>query len=373
MAELNLWEIYGTVQAGVDSFPAELKQLLTRHEAAVICPDWLKKVHPRETLRETTSLAVFQWDMVGMWFAQQNRLHEAISIHRELYHLMCLAQEGHGWVHKGLPLVRLRDWHRRLGHPWHEERYLLLTLVEDAIRGQGLIELSTSGIYHRFRWEDGRSHDEFQTLSREIWKEYSLKREFREFPEQILARMSPHAMKTAATALEADIYEINPTLAGKLYQKAAAEDWRALETLAAYELSCVPGFEVSVQKPSQSSVFDGLVHIKGQMVDFRRELGTYLLVECKDWKKPIDSEPIAYLAQNLVFHECKAGILFSWSGITGTGEMKNAALTVLRAYHHAGKAIIVLDHNDFRSAAEGTPLQGILRKKYEEVRFDLRR
>jgi hypothetical protein len=155
--------------------------------------------------------------------------------------------------------------------------------------------------------------------------------------------------------------------------KAAGEDWRALETLAAYELSCVPGFEVSVQKPSQSSVFDGLVHIKGQMADFRPELGSYLLIECKDWRKPVDSEPIAYLAQNLIFHECKAGILFSWSGITGTGEMKNAALTVLRAYHHAGKAIIVLDHNDFRCAAEGTPLQEILRKKYEEVRFDLGR
>jgi hypothetical protein len=250
---------------------------------------------------------------------------------------------------------------------------LLLTLIEDVIRDRGPIKLSQNGIYHRFRWEAGRSHSEFETLSEEIWKEYSQNRSLREFPEEVLRRLGTHAMKTAATASEADIYEINRTYAGKLYQKASAKDWRAFEILAAYELSCVPGFEVSVQKRTQSSVFDALIHVKGQMVDFRRELGTYLLVECKDWKKPVDSEPIAYLAQNLIFHECKAGILFSWSGITGTNEMKHAALTVLRAYHHAGKAIIVLDRNDFKSAAEGTPLQEILRRKYEEVRFDLTR
>src|SRR2546421_8725898 len=180
--ETNLWETYGTVQAGVDSFPTELKQLLTRHEAAVVCPEWLKKTHPNEALRQTSGLAVFHWDMIGMWFAQNNRFHEAISIHRELYHLMCVAQESHGWIHKGLPLVRLRDWHRHLGHPWHEERYLLLTLIEDAIRGHGQIELSKSGIYHRFRWEDGRSHDEFQALSQAIWNEYSREPELREFP-----------------------------------------------------------------------------------------------------------------------------------------------------------------------------------------------
>lgn len=371
MADQNLWEKYVTVAAGVESFPHELKELLTRHEAAVLCPEWLKRTHQTETLRQTDGLAVFHWDMVGMWFFQQNRLHEAISIYRELYHLMCVTQEGCGWIHKGLPLVRLRDCHRLLGHSWHEEKYLLLTLVEDAIRDGGAIEPPKSGIYHRFSWEDGRSHEEFQQLSGQIWAEYSQGRDLREFPEQILGRIGSRALKKAAAAQESDIYEINRTYAGKLYQKASAKDWHALETLAAYELSCIPGFEVAVQKRTQSSVFDALVHVKGQMVDFRRELGTYLLVECKDWVKPIDSEPIAYLAQNLIFHECKAGILFSWNGITGAGEMKNAALTVLRAYHHAGKAIIVLGSDDFRLAAEGTPLQEILRKKYEEVRFDL--
>jgi len=33
--------------------------------------------------------------------------------------------------------------------------------------------------------------------------------------------------------------------------------------------------------------------------------------------------------------------------------------------------ILVLDHDDFRNASKGAPLQDILRAKYEQVRFDL--
>src|SRR2546427_4050138 len=154
MKSKNLWEQHVTVEASIRALPQELQNLLGRHEAASLCTGWLKKTHSLTSLRRTAGEAVFQWDMVGMAFAGQRRFHEAISVHRELYHLMCRAQNKHGWIHKGLPLVRLRDWHRALGHSWHEERYLLLTLVEDAIRARGQIIPEEVGIYHRFRWED---------------------------------------------------------------------------------------------------------------------------------------------------------------------------------------------------------------------------
>jgi hypothetical protein len=53
--------------------------------------------------------------------------------------------------------------------------------------------------------------------------------------------------------------------------------------------------------------------------------------------------------------------------------MKFAALTVLCAYHHGGRVILVVDHDDCRKASNGEPLQEILRTKYEQVRFDLPR
>ena len=371
MGEKNLWEKYVTVEASIRALPQELRDLLNRHDAALLCTEWLKTRHPLESLRETDGEAVFQWYMVGMAFSSQRRWHEAISVQKELYELMCKAQEGHGWIHKGLPLVRLRDSHKFLGHPWHEERYLLLTLVEDAIRDEGKIILERSGIYHRFRWEDGRADAEFREISQACWDEFSKQLEMNVFPEEIIGRLGSNLVKRAAAQDETDLYEINSVYASRLYQKAAKADWKALEKLAAYELCCIPGFQVEVQKRTEASVFDVFIRLRGNYVDFRRELGAYMLGECKDWKKRVDPEVIAYLAQNLLFNECTAGILFSWNGVTGTEEMKFAALTVLRAYHHGGRVILVLDHDDFGKASSGEPLQEILRTKYEQVRFDL--
>jgi hypothetical protein len=371
MRQQSLWEQHKTVAAGIQSLPTDLRKLLQRHEAATLCSDWLKSAHPVTSFRDTTGAAVFQWDMVGMAFASQGRTFEAISIHRELYHLMCEAQEHHGWIHKGHPLVRLRDWHRQLGHPWHEERYLLLTLIEDAIRDQGKIDVARGGIYHRFRWEEGRSDREFRQLAEGCWKEFSENSDLREFPEEIVPRLGSTMFKRAAAQTEVDLYEINTVYASKLFKRASQGDWRCLERLAAYQLMCVPGFEVERQKSTEGSTFDVFIRIRGNYVDFRRELGTYMLGECKNWKDPVGPNAIAYLAQNLTFHECSAGILFSWSGITGTDKAKFAALTVLRAYHHSGRIILVLNKTDFRRASRGEALQEMLRQKYEQVRFDL--
>ena len=170
----------------------------------------------------------------------------------------------------------------------------------------------------------------------------------------------------AASQDEVDLFEINTAYASTLYERAATGDWKALERLARYELMCIPGFEVERQKRTDASVFDVFVRLRGNYLDFRRELGSYILGECKDWQEPVGSAVIAYLAQNLTFHECTAGVLFSWRGITGTRQNKDAALTVLRAYHHSGKAILVLDRRDFQKAARGEALQEILRRKYEE-------
>ncbi len=371
MSEKNLWQQHVTVEASIRALPRELQDLLSRHEAASLCTEWLKKKHPLESLRDTAGEAVFHWDMIGMAFAALGRFYEAISVHNELYHLMCKAQDKHGWIHKGLPLVRLRDSHRSLGHPWHEERYLLLTLVEDAIRDKGQIVPEQGGIYHRFRWEDGRADSEFREISESCWDQFSQNSNLREFPEEIIGRLGYNLVKRAAAQNETDLYEINEVYASCLYEKAAKGDWKALETLAAYELSCIPGFQVEVQRRTLASVFDAFIRLRGNYVDFRRELGAYMLGECKDWTKSVGPDVIAYLAQNLLFNECTAGVLFSWNGITGTDEMKFAALTVLRAYHHSGRIILVLDKDDFRKASNGEPLQEILRTKYEQVRFDL--
>jgi hypothetical protein len=237
---LNLWEKYPTLQEAIKALPPELQRLLVRHEGARFSSEWLKQKYPKEAFRDSASEAVFNWDMTGMWFASQNRLYEALSIHSELYSLMCAAESGHGSIHKGLALVRLRDWHRRLEHPWHEERYLLLTLIQDAIRSKGSIIPENTGIYHRFRWEHGRSDAEFNEIAESAWKTFSDNSDLHEFPEEILCRLESSLSKRTAAYAEADLYEINVEYASMLYKRAAQKDWRALERLTSYELSTMP-------------------------------------------------------------------------------------------------------------------------------------
>jgi hypothetical protein len=108
---------------------------------------------------------------------------------------------------------------------------------------------------------------------------------------------------------------------------------------------------MSTQNRTQSSVFDALIHAKERIVDLGLELGTCPLIECRDWEKPVDSEAIA------IFHECEAAILFSWSGITGTDLLCCVRTTTLESDHRSGSP-------DFKSAADYTRPQKILRRKY---------
>src|SRR5207248_2605580 len=82
--------------------------------------------------------------------------------------------------------------------------------------------------------------------------------------------------------------------------------------------------------------FDALVRNRGPRYDFREDLGAYMVVECKDWSKPVSSKEVGWFVNKLLTQECKAGILFSSEGITGDatkdgGEVRYAALSLLKA------------------------------------------
>jgi hypothetical protein len=48
-----------------------------------------------------------------------------------------------------MPLVWISDCYARLGFVVHAKRYLMLTLVEDALRGHGVVTPNTSRVYFR--------------------------------------------------------------------------------------------------------------------------------------------------------------------------------------------------------------------------------
>jgi hypothetical protein len=66
------------------------------------------------------------------------------------------------------------------------------------------------------------------------------------------------------------------------------------------------------------------------------------------------------------------GVLFSRSGISGTGQTSFAALEQLKMFQDRGIVIVVLDLQDLESVASGANLIQLLREKHEAVRLDLR-
>jgi hypothetical protein len=281
-----------------------------------------------------------------------------------------------------MPLVWISDYYRKLNCPQLAFRYLLLSGISDAVRDKGIVD-PNAGFYFRARWIERLSDEEIQRFYADSFAEYQKGGEYRFFPEFILPKISQQLTPPHPSAAELNIFAVNRVFASHILtnitDRAEPVDGKHLETLAGYLLGCIPGFEVVMNIVTGESQVDALIRNRGPRYDFREDLGTYFPVECKDWSKPIGSKEVGWFVNRLLTQECKAGILFSSRGITGdraaeTGEdVRYAALTLLKAYHRAGRIVIVLSAQDFQAASRGENFVRLLQTAYEEVRFDIRR
>ena len=89
------------------------------------------------------------WELSGVHLLNAGRVNEALTVLWGLYEKMLEAQKTLGRVHKGTPLVWISDCLYRLNFPVHAKRYLMLTLCEDAVRGEGSISAEKTGVYFR--------------------------------------------------------------------------------------------------------------------------------------------------------------------------------------------------------------------------------
>jgi hypothetical protein len=284
-----------------------------------------------------------------------------------------------------MPLVWISDYYRALGCPQLAFKYLVLSGISDAIKDQGWMN-PEAGFYWRARWHEGISDQQITQFYADAFAEYGKDSKYKFFPEFILAKIGGNLVSPYPSITELDVYALNHVYAQAILENVAAAertqspvDGKDLEALAEYLLGCIPGFEVLMNVTTGDSQVDALVRNRGPRYDFREDLGAYIVVECKDWSKPVSSKEVGWFVNKLLTQECKAGILFSSEGITGdaitgyTGEVRYAALTLLKAYQRAGTIVMVLNETDFHKAAsEGANLIRLLQSVYEQVRFDIR-
>ena len=312
------------------------------------------------------------WELAGLFFLNSGRVHEALGIFWGLYQQMLEAQTGSTRVHKGMPLVWISDCFRRIGFPVHAKRYLMLTLCEDALRESGEVSPNTTGVYFRLVWGQGLPDEELRRYARRFFELAQALPEDAIYPEALLQRVDDGWLTELPSPDEASSYRVNAQYAQHLLAQLGRGTGEALEVLAEYLMSCMPGCRTRRRQRSGSTDYDIVCAMEGFDVDFRSELGRYFVCECKDWASPADFTVMAKFCRVLDSTKSRFGVLFSRSGISGAGATQFAEREQLKVFQDRGIVIVVLSLADLERVASGANLIAMLRRQYEAVRLDLR-
>jgi hypothetical protein len=321
--------------------------------------------------RETADGQCAIWDNCARYYTVQGRFHEALSIFSAMYAKLMDMQENRGErLHKGTPLVRISEIHGLMGHPLIAKRYLMLTLCEDAISSKGNIPIDSTGSYFRAAWLHGISDEQFRRYASDAWNASQKDSQAQRFPEWALQELDQKWMTEYPSTTEASFYVANSAYVRWLLSKLGAGDGKALERLAHYLLSCVPGFRARMRMRSKSTDYDVYCAIEGPMYDFRSELGRYFLCESKDWQRPADVTTVQKFAGVLRGAKCEFGIIFSKNGISGRHEVKHAERELLKIKEQ-GVTILAISENELKEVSTGDNFFAMLRDSYERERLDL--
>lgn len=351
------------------AFPDLVRLVRQRDSCARLLEDLPQRFTPQEIGQQGPEQRA--WELVGVSHMSQNRWYEALQIFWSLYQHMMRAQKDGQQVHKGMPLVWMSDCFQNLGCPLHEKRYRMLTLCEDAIRGKGDIPAASTGAYHRLVWTV-LPEPEFRRYGRRFFELAEADPKAALFPEALLQFVDDEWLTLIPSEKEAFVYFANPHYVRYLMSQLGTSKGKALERLAGYLMSCMPGCRTRLRARTGSSDHDVVCSMEGFEVDFRSELGRYFVCECKDWESAADFTTMAKFCRVLDSFKAKFGILFSCSGITGQKHTTDAALEQLKVFQDRGIVIVVLDLHDLRAVADGQNLINALRSRYEAVRLDIR-
>jgi hypothetical protein len=282
------------VEPAPQLFPPEIRGLLDSREGGFRLAQYLPQKYPPESVTSEDRQEVKYWDAVGQFYIRSGRFPEALGIYMALFDHMIEAQKKSGVrCHKGLPLVWMSECYKSLGFEVMRQRYLMLTLIEDAIRGKGEIEPGSSGVYFRLVWDGGLTHSE---LERFAGRAYAFSKEEpiqSVYPERVLQELRGEWITKIPTPREAGVYVIHSQYAHHLLSNLGGKNGKPLEYLADYVLSCMPGCRTTLRSRTGSSELDVVCSMEGFEVDFRSELGRYFVCECKDWKLPADFDTMA--------------------------------------------------------------------------------
>lgn len=313
------------------------------------------------------------WELFGAHYMRRRRWYDALAMYSSMYeHFLQHQLEAGERIHKGMPLVWIADCYLAIANIPLSKRFLMLTLIEDAISGKGKIDPTPTGSYFRLAWRHGLSTVEFERYAMEANSIAEGEPTESWFPEYVLQGLDTNWLVEVPSPNDAGIYVANTSYIQHLISQLGEPTGKVLERLGEYLLACIPGCRTTRRGRSGSTDYDIICSFEGPALDFRSDIGRYFICECKDWEKPADFTAFAKFARVLDSIKASFGVLFSSAGITGENHTKGARLEQIKVFQDRGMVIVVVSQDDLNLLSEGANFVSMLRSKYETVRLDLR-
>lgn len=140
---------------------------------------------------------------------------------------------------------------------------------------------------------------------------------------------------------------------------------RALEDLVCYLFESIPGIEVTernVVNPFRTEEID-VAFWNNQPRRGLWFLPTTLLVECKNWNRPVGTAEVAYFVRKLQNRGLDLGFLVATRGVTGSAvELTDAHFEIASALGD-GVRVVVLDRDEIESLAHSDQLVRLVKRK----------
>jgi hypothetical protein len=147
-----------------------------------------------------------------------------------------------------------------------------------------------------------------------------------------------------------------------------------LELTVAYLFVTLAGFDVRLRVTGLDSEFDLLMRARDPDDTLVREIGSYVLVECKNTAAKTSASEVRNFSAKVRYASCRTGVLVARQGLTGNRgpSVGAAAYAVRKTYHRDGLILLLLDGNDIEAVVERrVDFHDLLVQRYEEIRFDL--
>jgi len=97
------------------------------------------------------------------------------------------------------------------------------------------------------------------------------------------------------------------------------------------------------------------------------EMGTPILIECRNWSVPMPAKAVRDFGGKLRDRRIRTGIIVSMKGVTGS-ENTDAKEAVRTFLTRDNIQILVFDENDLEKIVKGTKFADLLRGKFYNIR-----